>query len=188
MIKVAILGATGYAGSELVRLLSRHSGVALSLLASHSYAGRPFSEVYPMMRGVCDLTLSEDDIGRSVLSSAHSALMYLDFSQQLPSMVDTSPGSLSSAELWPLMQSRKMMRDELVSSFHVQREDVKFDMGQAIRDAASLEDLGGLRSAIEDGNASLAAIGERTSLSSSTTSTTARSSTRSSPSLWPASV
>lgn len=65
MIKVAILGATGYAGSELVRLLSRHSGVALSLLASHSYAGRSFSEVYPMMRGVCDLTLSEDDIEKA---------------------------------------------------------------------------------------------------------------------------
>lgn len=57
MIRVGILGATGYAGSELVRLLSQHGGVTLSMLTSKSYEGQKMSEIYPAMRGVCDLVL-----------------------------------------------------------------------------------------------------------------------------------
>ena len=62
MIKAAILGATGYAGCELVRLLLSHKDVELVYLASHSYEGRKFSEVYPMYQGHCDLTLMSDDL------------------------------------------------------------------------------------------------------------------------------
>ena len=57
MIRVGILGATGYAGSELVRLLSQHDGVTLSMLTSKSYEGQKMSEIYPAMRGVCDMVL-----------------------------------------------------------------------------------------------------------------------------------
>ena len=155
-------GATSGGSVEDIVLLTKDGGPYVTLSSPHGSVSLIdlVNYIYELDLSDADLMLSEDDIGRSVLSSAQSALMYLDFSQQLPSMVDTSPGNLSSAELWPLMQSRKMMRDELVSSFHAQREEVKFDMGQAIRDAASLEDLEGLRSAIEDVNASLAAIGE----------------------------
>lgn len=59
MIRVGILGATGYAGSELVRLLSAHGGVQLAMLTSKSYAGQKMSAVYPALRGVCDLVLEE---------------------------------------------------------------------------------------------------------------------------------
>ncbi|MBE7048922.1 MAG: N-acetyl-gamma-glutamyl-phosphate reductase [Ruminococcaceae bacterium] len=61
MIRVGILGATGYAGSELVRLLSQHGGVTLTLLSSKSYEGQKMSDVYPAMRNVCDLTLTAPD-------------------------------------------------------------------------------------------------------------------------------
>lgn len=47
MIKVSIIGATGYAGAELVRLLSSHPEVELSHLISHSYAGKNMSDIYP---------------------------------------------------------------------------------------------------------------------------------------------
>ena len=40
MIKVSIVGATGYVGLELVRLLSRHPPVELVYLSSQSYAGK----------------------------------------------------------------------------------------------------------------------------------------------------
>ena len=46
-IKVAVMGASGYAGLELVRLLSRHPGVALTAVTSREWAGKPFSEVFP---------------------------------------------------------------------------------------------------------------------------------------------
>lgn len=47
MIKAGLLGATGYAGMELVRLLSAHPAVEITHLASHSMDGAAFSSVYP---------------------------------------------------------------------------------------------------------------------------------------------
>ena len=40
MIKTAVLGATGYAGIELVRLLSNHPEAQLEILGSQSFAGQ----------------------------------------------------------------------------------------------------------------------------------------------------
>lgn len=59
MIKAGVLGATGYAGSELVRILTAHPDVEITLLVSHSYAGQKMSDIYPSMKGVCDIVLSE---------------------------------------------------------------------------------------------------------------------------------
>lgn len=61
MIKAGVLGATGYAGSELVRILLSHKDVEITLLVSHSYAGQKMSDIYPSMNGVCDIVLSELD-------------------------------------------------------------------------------------------------------------------------------
>lgn len=52
MIKVAIAGATGYGGVELVRLLKRHPQVELVHLTSETYAGQRLEQVYPHLRGV----------------------------------------------------------------------------------------------------------------------------------------
>ncbi len=51
MIDVGIIGATGYAGAELVRILSGHPHVTLTLLTSRQYAGVRFDLVYPAMQG-----------------------------------------------------------------------------------------------------------------------------------------
>lgn len=61
MIRVGILGATGYAGVELVRILSAHKEVTLTMLVSQSYKGMKISEVYPSLRGVCDIVCEELD-------------------------------------------------------------------------------------------------------------------------------
>lgn len=50
-ITVGIIGATGYAGAELVRILSGHPHVTLTLLTSRQYAGVRFDRVYPAMQG-----------------------------------------------------------------------------------------------------------------------------------------
>lgn len=62
MIKVGVIGATGYAGAEIVKLLSRHLDVELAALTSRQYAGERFDEVYPAMKGVVDLECEELDI------------------------------------------------------------------------------------------------------------------------------
>ncbi len=62
MIKAAIIGATGYTGAELVRILSRHPQVQLTALASRSYAGSPYYQVYPHLYKFTDLECSDLDI------------------------------------------------------------------------------------------------------------------------------
>lgn len=59
MIKAGIIGATGYAGQELVRLLYNHSKVELTHLSSHSYAGKKISDVYPNFTGIFEKELVE---------------------------------------------------------------------------------------------------------------------------------
>lgn len=55
MIKTAVVGATGYAGAELVRILTGHPEVSLTFISSRQYAGKRFADVYPAMAGVVDL-------------------------------------------------------------------------------------------------------------------------------------
>ena len=48
-VKAAVAGANGYAGMTLVHLLARHPGVELVQLTSRSYAGQPYSAVFPLV-------------------------------------------------------------------------------------------------------------------------------------------
>lgn len=49
--KIAVVGASGYSGEELIRLLQRHPGVDLVCVTSRQYAGQPLGAVYPKFRG-----------------------------------------------------------------------------------------------------------------------------------------
>ena len=49
MVRVAILGASGYGGSELIRILGRHPEVELVGFSSRAYAGRPLSAAWPQI-------------------------------------------------------------------------------------------------------------------------------------------
>lgn len=51
MIKVGIVGGTGYTGVELLRLLAQHPHVELSAITSRSEAGAPVATMFPSLRG-----------------------------------------------------------------------------------------------------------------------------------------
>ncbi|EEF80716.1 N-acetyl-gamma-glutamyl-phosphate reductase [Methylophaga thiooxydans] len=61
MIKVGIVGGTGYTGVELLRLLANHPEVSLDVITSRSEAGMAVSELFPNLRGHVDLKFSEPD-------------------------------------------------------------------------------------------------------------------------------
>lgn len=52
--RIGIVGATGYTGSELVRLLKTHPEVEIAIITSESRAGERFSDVHPTFRGIVD--------------------------------------------------------------------------------------------------------------------------------------
>lgn len=59
MIKAGIIGATGYAGVELVRILLAHPKAEISAIGSVSYTGKKLGDIYPSMANLIDLPLAE---------------------------------------------------------------------------------------------------------------------------------
>lgn len=58
-LSVAVAGASGYAGGELLRLLAGHPDVTIRTVTAHSNAGQPLSQVQPHLRSLDHLTLAE---------------------------------------------------------------------------------------------------------------------------------
>ncbi|SNT26661.1 N-acetyl-gamma-glutamyl-phosphate reductase [Noviherbaspirillum humi] len=61
MIKVGIVGGTGYTGVELLRLLAAHPGVELKAITSRKEDGMPVADMFPSLRGRVSLAFSAPD-------------------------------------------------------------------------------------------------------------------------------
>jgi len=59
MIKVGIVGGTGYTGVELLRLLAQHPEVELAAITSRAEAGSAVAEMFPSLRGRVQLSFSD---------------------------------------------------------------------------------------------------------------------------------
>lgn len=64
MIKAGVVGATGYAGNELVRILMQHPEVEIASVTSQSYIGKKFNEVYSNYRQINEMTCEESELER----------------------------------------------------------------------------------------------------------------------------
>ena len=62
MLKVGIIGATGYAGNELVRLLMGHKDVEIKWYGSRSYIDKKYAEVYQNMFEIVEDTCLDDNM------------------------------------------------------------------------------------------------------------------------------
>lgn len=60
-IKAAIIGATGYVGQELFRILYNHPNVEVTKVTSVSYIGKNYADIYQNFNKITDLTCTEDD-------------------------------------------------------------------------------------------------------------------------------
>ena len=64
MIKVGIVGGTGYTGVELLRLLAAHPGVELSVITSRKEDGMPVADMFSSLRGHVNLAFSSPEKAR----------------------------------------------------------------------------------------------------------------------------
>jgi N-acetyl-gamma-glutamyl-phosphate reductase len=62
VIKVGIVGATGYTGVELLRLLAGHPDIEIKAITSRSEVGVPVASLFPNLRGIVDLTFCLPDL------------------------------------------------------------------------------------------------------------------------------
>ena len=64
MIRVGVVGGTGYTGVELMRLLANHPDVEIIVATSRTEAGRNVHDLFPNLRNVIDLEFSGPDVTR----------------------------------------------------------------------------------------------------------------------------
>ena len=60
MIKAGIIGATGYAGNELVRILLGHKDVEIGWVSSRSYTGQDYAGIYQNFYQIVEICRDED--------------------------------------------------------------------------------------------------------------------------------
>lgn len=82
-ISVGIVGATGYTGVELLRLLAAHPHASVTVVTSRGEAGKPVAELFPNLRGHYDVTYSEPDVDALAdcdvvfFATPHAAAMHM---------------------------------------------------------------------------------------------------------------
>ena len=87
--KVGVVGAAGYAGVELVRLLIAHPDFELAAITSNADAGHALSEVYPAFEGVSDLAFTtHDDPALSTLDAVFLAVPHTAALAQAPGLLE----------------------------------------------------------------------------------------------------
>ena len=69
MVRVAIAGASGYTGFELVRLLCAHPSVRITMITSRQHKGRRLDDIYPALKRHCDLVFEGPDPEKLASSS-----------------------------------------------------------------------------------------------------------------------
>lgn len=60
-LKVGIIGASGYAGAELVRILLNHPEVEIAGINARSYLGKPIAQLYPGFKNVTDMIFESEE-------------------------------------------------------------------------------------------------------------------------------
>ncbi len=87
MIKVGIIGGTGYTGVELLRILVTHPGVELSIITSRREAGTRVAELFPNLRDYVDLSFTELNVAKltdcDVVFSATPNGVAMSYARQL---------------------------------------------------------------------------------------------------------
>lgn len=78
-VQVAVVGASGYTGQELLRILFNHRGVKLVCVTSRQYAGQSLEQVFPRFRNIpgADLCFTDADVDAIVASGATAAFLAL---------------------------------------------------------------------------------------------------------------
>lgn len=86
MVRVAVVGASGYIGGELVRILTGHPEVELCAATSSRFANRRIDSVHPNLRSVCSLTFTHPDDLESY-DAIFLAIPHLESMRQAPELL-----------------------------------------------------------------------------------------------------
>lgn len=97
-IRVAVVGASGYTGVELLRLLISHPAVEITALTSESYADSPIEEAFPSLFGVLKLTCKRFD-AREVAKRADVIFLAVPHKTAMTAAVELFPSGRKIIDL-----------------------------------------------------------------------------------------
>ncbi len=109
MINVGVVGATGYTGIELLRLLSKHEAVELAVATSNSEKGKAVQDVFPSLRTHVDLEfLGHDSEQLKTCDFVFFATPHATAMHHVPKLLDqgckiidlSADFRISNSELW----------------------------------------------------------------------------------------
>ena len=60
-MRIGVIGASGYVGGEMLRLLVSHPKVEIAMVTSRQHVGEYVSRIHPSLKGFIDITFSELD-------------------------------------------------------------------------------------------------------------------------------
>ena len=83
MIKVGIVGGTGYTGVELLRILSQHPDASLKTITSRKEAGMAVTDLFPSLRGRVSLKFSDP------AEAEYGFFRHFDYKQQIKNPPET---------------------------------------------------------------------------------------------------
>ncbi len=123
-LKVAIVGASGYAGGEFLRLALGHPHLEVTQVTSERFAKQPVHMVHPNLRGASKLRFSsiddlqEADLLVSALPHKESAKRFDNLSKFAPRIVDLAADfRLDSALVYEKYYGEKHPREDLLGKF-----------------------------------------------------------------------
>lgn len=123
MIKIGIVGGTGYTGVELLRLLALHPEADVRLITSRAESGRSVTELFPSLRGHYDLSFSAPDVAAIkecdvvFFATPHGVAqaMMSDFADGSTKVIDLSADfRIKDIEIWEQWYGQKHGCPELV--------------------------------------------------------------------------
>ncbi|MEA3465573.1 MAG: N-acetyl-gamma-glutamyl-phosphate reductase [Thermodesulfobacteriota bacterium] len=90
MIKVAVVGASGYTGLELLRLLARHPEVELTSITSRQYVGQEIAQVFPSLADIVTIDCDSVDTAKiaSLADVVFTALPHKTAMEVVPDFLD----------------------------------------------------------------------------------------------------
>ena len=102
--------------------------------------------IYSLQLEKPEILISDrDDLESYGLSSAESAVFFLDFSEQIPSLTSSAPVNLSSRDLISGIQDRAVMEEEDIARWHHDREAARLSFADTLKNAgrgdASVSDI-----------------------------------------------
>ena len=126
MINAAIIGASGYSGTELLRILTSHPGVSVSKVTAASSAGQRVDALYPAFAGQCDLAydqlvpdgLDDVDVTFIALPSGEAMKIIPGLIARTKKIIDLGGDfRLTSADVYEKFYARRHAAPELLSAF-----------------------------------------------------------------------